>query len=153
MLLLLSTPLLAVVLFTSRQQILEHVSGILLFTGSGLLGRESETGVLAGTLKYLVEHPFSGVGLTYSSDLFFADSGFVEYTLRGTVLLTVCIYVAWYRFARGNIDKTAHFRLIFWSTVLFEVGFTVITYTRFITFIPFVIAYLNALARQDTVRR
>src|SRR5581483_2582187 len=59
---------------------------------SGFLGRFSQVGTLYDTVNYLRSRPFSPVGLSYRGDLFFGDSGLVEYYLRGSIALVITVY-------------------------------------------------------------
>lgn len=114
-------------------------------SSNGFLGRYSTEGNLAGNIQYLTEHPFRPIGFGYSTELFFGDSGLIEYLTRGSVLLVVGMYGALFTFLKINLieKKSAYF--IFMLVFLFELGFTILTYGRFLFFLPFVIIYLNYL--------
>lgn len=115
---------------------------------AGLLARYARGGVLAGNLSYLLESPLSPVGFGYSDRLFFGDSGVIVYVLRGTLLLPVTIYLAFWLFLRRNLHQRWAAWWLWTCTVAFEVGFTPLLYHRFLALLPLLIVYLNALARE-----
>lgn len=113
---------------------------------NGFLGRFAESGALTGTLEYIATHPLSPVGLRYSPDLTFTDSGFVLHTLRGSAVLPLAFYGGLIAFLWHNLvsRRTAlGLALVF---LVFEVGYPNLTYLRTLLLLPFVVIYLNTLA-------
>jgi hypothetical protein len=112
----------------------------------GLRSRYSTDGALIGNLGHVMAHPFRPIGLGFSSTLFYGDSGPLEYLLRGSVLLLCCVYVGLFAFLRANLLLRRHAWHLFVITLIFEVGFTAMTFGRFLYFLPFAVIYLNRFA-------
>lgn len=112
---------------------------------NGFLGRYSESGILQNSIDFIINYPFRGVGIGYSPELFYGDSGIIETCLRGTILFTFVIYVSFFLFMRSNLmsKKTASFLYIVF--MLFELGFSSLIYFRTLYILPFIIVYLNHL--------
>lgn len=117
---------------------------------NGLSGRFSELGTLYSTVNYIADRPFSPVGMGYRTDLFFGDSGPVEYYLRGSLPLVLCIYGGLLVFLRRNLVSKRHAILLFFVILAFECGFTSLTYVRLLYLLPVVIVYLNDLSRANS---
>jgi len=118
----------------------------------GFSGRFMVGGTLYGDVQYLEGHPFSPVGLTYRDYLMFADSGWLEYLLRGSLVLFVWAYGGLFFFLKRNLLHRFDFYLLFGVTVAFEFGFTVMTYFRTAYLLLFFIIYLNHLRRTATAK-
>lgn len=112
---------------------------------NGLGARYTAQGTLAPNIAYILEHPFAPTGLRYSSELWYVDSGPVEYVLRGSVLLALAIYAGFFLFLRANLTSRSTAYLVFGVYTAFEVGFSNLVYLRTLYFIPFLIVYLNTL--------
>ncbi|PEA13722.1 hypothetical protein CON42_18910 [Bacillus thuringiensis] len=115
---------------------------------NGVLGRYSDNGNLAGNLDYINEHPFRPIGFGYSPEIFYGDSGIVEYLTRGSVLLVLSMYGALFLFLKNNLYSKKIAYSLFILIVLFEIGFTVLTYGRMLYLLPFVVLYLNSLEQE-----
>lgn len=112
----------------------------------GLTARYAQTGLLAGNLRYLSESPFRPIGFNYGPEsLFYGDSGYVLVLLRGSLPLLVIVYGGYARFLRRNLIETRDAVCLLIVTAAFAVGYTPLQLFRFTAFLPFVIAYLNAL--------
>ncbi|HZR67190.1 MAG TPA: hypothetical protein VFA85_18770 [Terriglobales bacterium] len=116
---------------------------------NGFSGRFSELGTLYTTVKYIKDRPFSPVGIGYRSDLFFGDSGPVEYFLRGSVVLVVCMYGGLFFFLKRNLISKRHLLALFSAIFAFELGFSSLTYLRLICLLPVFVIYLNDLSRRE----
>ncbi len=112
---------------------------------NGFLSRYATGGALAPEIRYILANPLFPVGLTYSEGFLFGDSGAVVYVLRGGVLLLLAIYGGLLFFLKTNLESTAMAYWLFFIIAFFEIGFTPLTYFRFIAFLPFVIVYLNSI--------
>ena len=112
----------------------------------GLRSRYSSDGALIGNLAHVMAHPFRPIGLGFNSNLFYGDSGPLEYLLRGSVLLLLSVYVGLFAFLRANLVLRRHAVHLFVITLIFEVGFTAMTFGRFLYFLPFAVIYLNRFA-------
>jgi len=110
---------------------------------SGPLARYGEQGDLRESVAYLREHPFSPVGSTTAPFLFLADSGPVEYLLRGSVPLLLLIYAGLYAFLRHNTPSRRYALTLFLVFLAFELGFEALTYFRTLFLLPFFAAYLK----------
>ena len=112
---------------------------------SGLSGRYSSTGALAGNLTFIAENPLQPIGLTYSPALFYGDSGPVEYLTRGSFPLLLAIYCGFYLFVRRNLRARGMSLWLFFSYLAFEAGYSNLNYFRSLYLLPFVVVYLNNL--------
>ena len=114
---------------------------------SGLMARySSSSGLIYNTnIVYLMDHPFSPVGMTYTPSLTYGDSGPFEYLIRGSLFLLISIYGGLYYFLRTNMKSSKSAWLIFVVILLFELGIPTLTYFRFIYILPFVVVYLNGI--------
>ncbi len=110
---------------------------------AGFIARYGDAGVLAGNLRWLRDHPFEPVGFSYSPALFYGDSGIVVYAVRGTVLLPVMIYLAYFSFLWRNLRSRTVAGWLWGVTVLFEIGFTPLLYPRFLGFVPLLVLWCN----------
>jgi len=113
--------------------------------GSGLRARYAKGGQLDATITFLQNHPFRPVGLGFSDDLFYGDSGPIEYLLRGSIFLLFAMYVGFYLFLRNNLTNNRTANFIFVVYIAFEIGFSNLIYLRTICFLPFLIVYLKDL--------
>jgi hypothetical protein len=116
---------------------------------NGMAGRFGPGGTLFYDVSYMKEHPLSPVGVSYTDQLFFGDSGPIEYLLRGSVPLLLIVFGGYFLFLRRNLLSRADAYLVFFVTLAFEVGYTTLTYYRAFYLIPFVVIYLNGLRRGD----
>jgi hypothetical protein len=146
--------LLVIVSFQFTGSLKEKGSGLLelgkaIATASpgGFSGRFMAGGTLAGDLEYLIRHPFFPVGITYRDGLMFADSGWIEYLLRGSLLLFFWAYGGLFLFLRRSLLSRVDLYMLFGAIVAFEFGFTVLTYFRTAYLLLFFIIYLNHLRR------
>ncbi|MPZ17082.1 MAG: hypothetical protein GEV06_04080 [Luteitalea sp.] len=114
---------------------------------SGLMARYSESGLLAGNLRYLRDSTFSPLGFNYGldQDLYYSDSGWIQYMLRGSLPLVLLIYGGLYAFLRANLKSRSDIRWLYFVILLFEVGYTPFFRFRFTSFLPFMVVYLNDL--------
>lgn len=120
---------------------------------NGVSGRFSQLGTLYSTVKYIKDRPFSPVGVTYRGDLFFGDSGPVEYYLRGSIILFCSIYVGLFFFLKRNVVSLRHAIVLFFTITAFEIGYSALTYVRFLCVLPILVVYLNDLSRCSMLRR
>ena len=130
---------------------------------SGPLARYGPTGELRLAMNYVYSHPWSPIGLTVGpsakmediwtpSQFFIGDSGPVEYLLRGSVPLLFLIYFGLYRFLRRNLMSRSHAWGVFFAILLFELGFSVLSYPRIYYLLPFFVIYLNGVASRSVSR-
>jgi hypothetical protein len=122
---------------------------------NGPLSRYGPDGALRAAMTYLFDHPLSPIGLTRSGPAFaidspshflIADSGPLEYMLRGSVPLLFLIYYGLYRFLRHNLVMRIHGTVFFSVIIVFEVGFSALDSSRTFFLLPFLIVYLNHVA-------
>jgi hypothetical protein len=142
----------AAILFRDRVDdlVTTAVRGVLGHRAAGLLARYTEDGNLAGTLQYVTTQPWRPIGLTYSPALFYGDSGFVIYALRGSVLLPVFIYLGLYLWLRRNLLDRRLARTFWLAIVAFEIGFTPLIFFRFVGVLPFLLVWCNEWVRLGT---
>lgn len=120
-----------------------QVEGEMHRTNGGLIGRYSENGNLQVNIDYLMENFFRPIGFGYSKQIILADSGMLEYLIRGTFLLVILIYLGLFIFLRNNLRSKRTSTFLFLIILLFELGFTSLTYFRMIYILPFIVVYMN----------
>ena len=125
-------------------------SALLTSTSGGLGGRLLPGGTLYDDILYIKAHPFSPAGVGNSEELMFVDSGWVEYTLRGSVILVLLIYGNLYFFLMRSLIAKADRYWLFLVILSFEVGFTSLTYYRTLYLLPFFIVFLNGVRRTQS---
>lgn len=116
-------------------------------SGSGFSGRFGQGGNLLNNFELIRSMPLRPIGLSFSSTVFYGDSGPVEYLLRGSWLLLGAVYGGLALFLWRNLLSRRHALIIFAVTVAFEIGMTVMTYHRFVFLLPFAVMHLNHLTR------
>ncbi|KJE27005.1 putative membrane protein [Geobacillus kaustophilus] len=119
---------------------------------NGFIGRYSQTGGLRNNLEYISENPFRGVGIGFSPELMYADSGIIETALRGTFFFTLVIYLTLFMFLYKNLKSKNTAYLLFFVLMLFEIGFSNLVYFRTLYLLPFIIVYLNYLEEDLAVK-
>jgi hypothetical protein len=107
----------------------------------GPLARYGKQGVLKESISFLLEHPLSPVGYTNPPFLFFADSGPLEYMLRGSVPFLCLVYGGLYLFFQYNSPSRKYALTLFLVVLSFEVGFVSLTYFRTLLLLPFLAIY------------
>jgi hypothetical protein len=111
----------------------------------GLFSRYAADGLLASSINYLSDKPFTPIGLAATDTLYLGDSGVVVNALRGSVPLLVAVYGALWLFLRANLADGRTAAWIWFCTTLFEIAFTPLQYFRFVAFVPFLVVYLNSV--------
>ena len=127
----------------------DDINRILSSKGNGLAGRYSEEGVLAKNIDFITENPLTGVGVTYTTDLYWGDSGIIENVTRLSILGALVYYLALFVFINENISKKQYVYSLFALLVLLEVGMSILFYFRTQFVIPAIIVYLNSLDNKD----
>lgn len=131
-----------------KYDLLDYATNFLQSSGNGLAARYSAaSGDLAGNLEFIRDHPFRPIGLTNGGGLLMVDSGPVEYMLRGSLPLLVAIYVGLFGFLENNLSDRRDLRVLFVATLLFELGFSILGYSRTLYLIPFFVVYLNGIQK------
>ncbi len=120
---------------------------------NGLRGRYSAGGNLLSNLEWLRLHPLRPVGLTYSSSLFFGDSGAIEYLTRGSLPLLLAVYGAFTLFLWKGLLNRRHALFLLCATLAFETGFSVMMYHRYLYLLTFTVLYLNHLSSLSDAAR
>jgi hypothetical protein len=154
--LVISTSLMFQKLTTSLNEINTLAYEIFTSPQGGFLGRFSANGNLINNFHFFNESWYRPAGFRTSEDLFFGDSGPVEYMLRGSFALLFAVYMGLYLFLRNNLRSRRQALFLFATILITEVGFTHLKYFRLVGFLPFVVVYLNSLlddAVSDTVER
>jgi hypothetical protein len=123
---------------------------ILTSSDSGFLGRLTSGGTLRYSVEYLQYHPFSPVGVADREGLMFQDSGLVEYLLRGSIILVLLVYGGLFFFLKRSLLSRTDATWLFLVILGFELGFTALTNFRALYLLPFIVAYLNGLRRNET---
>jgi len=123
------------------------IAGILEKQTSGLVARFGEGGVLRENVSFL----FKPLGLAeLPGRVFYGDSGYVEYITRGSLPLLVLMYLGFYRFLKFNLRRAVLYVPFMTAVMLFEVGFTTLTYFRFVAVLPLVVVALGMCAGDRT---
>ena len=112
----------------------------------GPLARYGQQGDLKESIRFLLEHPFSPVGYTNPPFLFFADSGPLEYMLRGSVPFLCLVYGGLYLFLQYNTPSRKYALTLFLVVLAFELGFVSLTYFRTLMLLPFLAIYPKYIA-------
>ena len=128
----------------------EGAKVIITSSDSGFLGRFASKGTLLYSMEYLRYHPFSPVGVADREGLMFQDSGFVEYLLRGSIILVLLVYGGLFFFLKRSLLSRADATWLFLVILGFELGFTALTNFRALYLLPFLVVYLNGLRRNET---
>lgn len=113
---------------------------------NGILGRFGDGGQLVQNLEFIKNNPFRPVGLGYSENLFFSDNGMVLYTLRGTVVLTILIYLGLYWFLRRNLEYNYQIYTLFFAFLLMDLAAPALTYFRTLFILPFLIVIIRKVS-------
>lgn len=116
------------------------------FEGGGLSGRFGRSGNLLSNLELIRSQPLRPIGFSFSSTVFYGDSGPIEYVLRGSLPLLLSVYGGFALFLWRNLRLRRDALVLFAVTVAFEVGMSVLTYHRFVYVALFAVLYLNSLA-------
>jgi hypothetical protein len=114
---------------------------------NGILGRFSASGNLVTNIHYLFNHPLQPIGFSDMSELMSGDCGPLDYLLRGSIFLLVSVYAGLVLFLRKNLVAERDAYVLLAVILAFEVGYTSLISLRFLSFLPFVIVYLNGLRR------
>jgi hypothetical protein len=114
--------------------------------GHGFIGRYGTGGVLARNIDEIVNHPLSPLGIGYPSGWLIGDSGPIEYLLRGSVPLLICMYGALWFFLAWNVRSRREALHLFLVILGFELGFDILVTSRFLLFAPVLLAMINAAA-------
>ena len=131
-------------------QLWNSVNTVLTFQGSGLSGRYSSSGDLVKSLSFLRNNPISPIGMGYDPHLFYGDSGYLIYLIRGSIFLPVAIYTGFWYYLKLNCKSRVDAIKLFLLYMAFEIGISNLEYYRTIAFFPFMIVYLNGLASSKT---
>lgn len=120
---------------------------------NGLTGRFGEGGQLIENLNYIMENPFRPVGLGYSNDLFFSDNGMVLYTLRGTIFLTILIYLGFFLFLKRNLNHNYQIYLLFLAFFLMDLAAPSLTYFRTQFILPLLIVFIRSVSDEKCMHK
>ncbi|HFK1433337.1 TPA: hypothetical protein ACGXNJ_003413 [Bacillus cereus] len=120
---------------------------------NGITGRFSGDGILSSNFEFMKDNFFRPVGITYSDDLFFSDTGIFLYILRGTIVLAILIYVGFYMFLKRNLKYKYQAYLLFISFLLMDIGSPSLTYFRTLFILPFLIVIINSLSEDQEQKR
>jgi len=123
----------------------EDVSEIFHREDNGLLGRYSSVGGLSNNFEFILDHPLRPIGLGFSDDLWYADSGPVEYILKGSFPLLATVYLGAFLFFFRNLKSRSRAIFILVVFMGFEIGYSNLQYLRTQYFLPFLVVYLNWL--------
>lgn len=110
---------------------------------NGLRGRYSSESPLQPTIDYIMSNPFSPLGLAVSDKLYYSDSGFILYVLRGSIIMAAGIYYGIFNFFKTNVLEKKTYLFLVFILLLFEIGYPILIYLRMLFFIPFLVIYLN----------
>lgn len=112
---------------------------------NGLNGRYAKGSILKPTIDYILNNPFSPIGLSYSPNLYYTDSGFILYLLRGSIILMVAIYIGVFKLLYDNILNKKLALFVFFIIFIFEIGYPILINFRMLFFLPFLVILLNHL--------
>lgn len=113
---------------------------------NGFTSRYSgDAGVFNYNIEFIKNNPFRPVGFSYSPELRFVDSGFIEYVLRGGIILMFAMYYSLYNFLKINIKDNRQAILLFLFFLAFEFGFAGLVAPRIVYLIPIIVISLNSI--------
>lgn len=115
---------------------------------NGIAGRFGDRGALQVNFEYIASHPLNPIGFGYLPDLYYTDSGFVEYILRGSFTLPLIIYISLFLFLKKNVISKSSSYTIYCTFVMMDI-FAYPLYTDATTFyiLSFMILILNSFER------
>lgn len=112
---------------------------------NGFLGRYVG-GIQSKNLEFILNNPFNAIGFSSnSSDFVLFDSGLVSTAIRGTIILSVIMYLTLFLFFKKNLINKRMAVFMFFIFFIFETGFNNLYYFRTIMLLPFIIIFLNYL--------
>jgi hypothetical protein len=85
------------------------------------------------------------VGLSRNDELLVADMGLLDYMIRGSIFLVVWVYGGLLFFLKRNVKAKADRYFLFAAIMMFELGFSVLLYSRTPFLLAFFVVYLNGL--------
>jgi len=112
---------------------------------SGFSARYSSDGVLVEIFQYIANNPFRPIGMSYGGDLWLTDSGLLITWIRGSLILFLAVYAAFFFFLRQQMMDKRLSIYLFAVFMLFEFAYPNLTYFRSYYLLPFIIIYLNYL--------
>lgn len=139
---LISIPFIAIFAFYIFHMMQDNLIYSFSLKDNGFLGRYSSDSVLTSNFDYLQAHMLP-IGLWISDSLYFTDSGFVVNYLKGSIFLVLAIYLSLFLFFRSNIIHKRTAMILFLIFLIFELGYPILTYTRMLYFLPFVVIYIS----------
>lgn len=112
-------------------------------TENGLLGRFTGTSAFLSNLRFLASNLLP-IGFTGSNSLWLSDNGYIVALIRGGIFNIAAMYGGVYYFLKRNVEnKSARVSLLI-SIAAFEMAYPVLLEIRFLSFMPFLILYLNS---------
>ncbi|MGL5295544.1 MAG: hypothetical protein ACRDAO_01165 [Culicoidibacterales bacterium] len=108
---------------------------------NGLAGRFSENGILINNLQQIIHNPFYGVGFTENTDLFYGDSGMVNFINKANIIGAFLYYYLIYRVFNEQTMKSG--KVIFIYILLLEIGTNFLFYPRTIGLLLLVLIKLK----------
>ena len=117
---------------------------ILFSSENGILGRYGSSGNLNVTLRYMIDNIIP-IGICDIDGLWLTDGGYFVHLVRGGPILIALFYCGLYRFLKRNIRDKNRFYLLFFSLLLFEVGYQFTISMRFFMIMLFAILYFSYL--------
>jgi hypothetical protein len=115
---------------------------------NGISGRYSNDGILSGNIDYIKDNIFMPVGFGNSPDLFFGDSGMMEYMLRGSIPLVILMYLGLYLFLKRNLYSNYTAITIFIAVIIIDFGAQTLLSFRTLFILPFLVIYLNDIHKR-----
>jgi hypothetical protein len=123
----------------------EVVDTVIVAPESGFISRWGPGGIMSQDIEYLKQHPFSPIGTGMREGWTPGDIGFMNYLLMGSVMLVVFVYGGLFYFLKRTLKSKGDAYFLFCAIVLFELGFSTLTYFRMLYLLPFFVIYLNGL--------
>lgn len=137
-----------ILLYPAADGLIDSVFVRMFSDNNGLGGRYAEGGNLIHNLNYIMNNPLSGIGFGYSTDFMYADSGYLEYSLRNSILGALAIIFVFCRYILRNI-KGPHAYFLIFIYLFFEIGFSNLIYFRMLSITLFTVAFFNQLQRHE----
>src|SRR5450830_414086 len=140
-----------------RMPLIDLVSRVIGNESNGFLSRyNTATGDASGSIAYLRLHPFAPVGLAdvggdsgLLTGQILGDSGWVQYLLRGGLVLLGAVYGGLWVFLRGTVRNKRVAVWLWGVTLAFELGFSALLVPRIIALIMLIMVCLGDIYAGD----
>lgn len=118
---------------------------------NGFFSRYSQNAVLSPNIEYISSH-FLPMGLWINDNLYYSDSGFVLHMLKGSLIVTLSLYLSIYNYLKDMINKPFIYLPFFIIIILFEVGYPITLFYRFHFLFPLLILVAKEATKDKVIK-